>query len=72
MTLWEKEEVHTGFFFVRKTEGRTPVGRPMHSWEYNIKMDRKQDGKAWTGLIEHGIGASGGLLWTRCMYIRIP
>lgn len=71
MTLWERGEVHTGFF-VRKPNGRIPFGRPMHRWEYNIKMDCKQNGKAWTGLIELGIGTSGGLLWARCMYIRVP
>jgi hypothetical protein len=24
---------------VEKLEGRKPLGRPMHRWEYNIKMD---------------------------------
>ena len=31
-------EVHTEFL-VGKPEGRRPLGRPMHRWEDNIKMD---------------------------------
>jgi hypothetical protein len=27
--------------FVRKPEGKRPLGRPRHSWEDNIKMDPK-------------------------------
>ena len=58
--------------FVRKPEERRPVGRPMHRWEYNIKMDRKHYVKAWTGLIELRIGTSGGLFRKRVMYLRVP
>jgi len=45
--------------FVKK-----PFGRPVHRSECNIRMDRKQNGKAWTGLIDLRIGTRGGLLWT--------
>jgi hypothetical protein len=29
---------------VGKLEGRRPVGRPRHIWEYNIKMDLREVG----------------------------
>jgi len=32
--------------FVRKPEGRRTFGRSLHRSEYDIKMDRKQNGKA--------------------------
>jgi len=50
--------------FVRKPKGRRPFGRPVHRSECNIIMDRKQNGKAWTGLIDLRIGTRGGFLWT--------
>ena len=37
---------------VGKPEGKSPLGRPRHRWDYNIKMDlQKWDGgggKDWT------------------------
>jgi hypothetical protein len=33
---------------VGKPEGRRPLGRPMHKWEDNIKMDLRQVG--WGGM----------------------
>jgi len=27
-----------------KPEGKKPLGRPMHRWEYNIKMDLQEVG----------------------------
>jgi hypothetical protein len=30
--------------FVRKPEGRSPLGRPRCRWEYNIKMDLQEVG----------------------------
>jgi len=29
---------------VGKPEGKRPLGRPRRRWEYNIKMDVKEDG----------------------------
>jgi len=37
---------------VGKPEGKRPVRRPRHRWDYNIKMDLQEVGLgAWTGLI---------------------
>jgi hypothetical protein len=30
--------------FVRKPEGRSPIGRPKRRWENNIRMDFKEIG----------------------------
>ena len=30
--------------------GNSPLGRPRHRWEDNIKLDLKSGGKAWTGM----------------------
>jgi hypothetical protein len=30
--------------FVRKPEGKRPIGRPKHRWEGNIKMDLQEMG----------------------------
>ena len=29
---------------VGKTEGKRPIGRPRHRWEYNIQMDLQEVG----------------------------
>jgi hypothetical protein len=34
-----------------KPEGKRPLGRPRLTWAKNIKMDLRQDGMIWTGLI---------------------
>jgi hypothetical protein len=48
---------------VGKPEGKRPLGRPRHRWEYNIRMDIREIGwVVWTGLIWLRIGTSGGLL----------
>jgi hypothetical protein len=42
---------------------KTPLGRPRHRWEDNIKMnlgEMRWDG--WTGLVSLRIGSSGELL----------
>ena len=46
-----------------KRGGKTSLGRPRRARE-DIKMDLKRNktGKAWTGFIWLGIGASVGLL----------
>jgi hypothetical protein len=49
-----------------KYEGKKPLGRLMHRWEYNITTYLLEvGGEAWTGLIWLRIGAGGGLLWIR-------
>jgi hypothetical protein len=47
---------------VGKPEGGSPLGRPMRSWENNIKIVLMECVGAWTGLIWLKIVASGGLL----------
>jgi hypothetical protein len=52
--------------FMRKPEGKRPLGRPRHMWVDNIKMDLREIGwMVWTGLIWLRIGISGGLLRTQ-------
>jgi hypothetical protein len=36
---------------VGKPEGKRQLGRPRHRWVDNFKMDLRQDGVVWTGLI---------------------
>jgi len=33
---------------VGRLEGKRPLGRPMHRWDYNIKMDLREVG--WVGM----------------------
>jgi hypothetical protein len=47
---------------VGKPEGMRPLGRPRCRWVDSIKVDRREDGMVWTGLIWLRIGTSGGLL----------
>jgi hypothetical protein len=50
---------------VGKREGKRPLGKPICSWEDNIRMDlREEGGKLWTGCIWLRKGTSGGLLST--------
>jgi hypothetical protein len=52
--------------FVRKPDGKRPVGRPRHRWVHNIKMDLREIGLgAMDGLIWPRIGTSGRLLRRR-------
>jgi hypothetical protein len=47
-------------FLVGQPEGRSPLGKPRHEWEDNIKMDLQEVGwGAWTGLIWLRIGTGG-------------
>jgi hypothetical protein len=50
---------------VGKPEGKRPLGRSIHRWVYNIKMDLREIGWDGIGLISLSIGTSGVLLWTR-------
>jgi hypothetical protein len=41
--------------FVRKTEGKSPFGRPRHRWENNINMDLQEverEGMDWIDLAQ--------------------
>jgi hypothetical protein len=42
-----------------------PLGRPRRRWVDNIKVDLREDGMVWIGLIWLRIGTSGGLLRKR-------
>jgi hypothetical protein len=49
---------------VGKPEGKRPVGRPSHKWDYNIKMGLQEVGLgAWTRLIWLRIGTDGGQIY---------
>jgi hypothetical protein len=58
-TNGEKTNVYR--ILVGNPEGKRPLGRPRRRWVDNVKMDLRQDGVVWTGLIWPRIGASGGL-----------
>jgi hypothetical protein len=47
---------------VGKPEGKRPLGRPSRRWMDNIKMDLREDGMQWIGLIWLRKGTSGELL----------
>jgi hypothetical protein len=47
---------------VGKPEGKRPLVRPRRRWVDNIKMDLREMGWEWIGLIWLRIGTSGGLL----------
>jgi hypothetical protein len=60
------EKRNTYGILVGKPEGKRPLGRLIHMWEYNIKMDfTETEWDYMDGLIWLRIGASGGLLLTR-------
>jgi hypothetical protein len=46
---------------VGKPEGRRPLRRPRHRWVVNNKMDLRENGVVWTGLIWLRVGTCGGL-----------
>jgi hypothetical protein len=46
----------------RKFEGKRPLGRPRHSYEYNIKMDLKYGVRTWAEFIWHRLQSRGRLL----------
>jgi hypothetical protein len=43
-------------------EGKRPLGRPRRKWVDKIKMDLRQNGMVWIGLIWLRLGTNGGLL----------
>jgi hypothetical protein len=53
------EEMRNAYrILMGKPEGKRPQGRPKRGWVDNIKIDLRDDGVVWTGLI----WPSGGLL----------
>jgi len=44
---------------VGKSEGKRPLGRPGHKWDFIVGMDLKSAGRAWYGLMCFRIGVSG-------------
>jgi hypothetical protein len=46
---------------VGKPERKRPLGSTRLRWVDNIKINLRQDGMVWTGLIWLRIGISGGL-----------
>jgi hypothetical protein len=52
------EKRNANRMLVGKPEGKRPVGRPRQRWVENIKMDLREDGAVWTGLILLRIGTS--------------
>jgi hypothetical protein len=40
-------EGHTACILVKEPEGRSPLGRPLHMWEDNIRMKLRQT--VWNG-----------------------
>ena len=57
---WTGHVVHvymcTCRVLVEKPEGKRPLGRPMHRWEDNIKMNLKKSGMVGLGLDQSGSG----------------
>jgi hypothetical protein len=43
-----REKKNSYSIFVRKPEGKTPLGRPRRRWEDNIKMNLREIG--WEGM----------------------
>jgi hypothetical protein len=43
---------------VGRPEGKRPLGRPRHRWEYNIKLDLREigiDGANWIRLVQNRV-----------------
>jgi hypothetical protein len=60
-TYGERRNVYV--VLVGKPEGKRQLGKPMRSWEENIKMDLQEEGLGvWTGSIWLRIGKGGGRL----------
>jgi hypothetical protein len=52
--------MHIGYLW--ESQNERALGRPRRRWVDNIKMDLRDDGIVWIGLIWLRIGTSGGLL----------
>jgi hypothetical protein len=60
LALVEKRDAYR--ILVEKPEGKRSLGRPRRRWEDNTKMDLREIGWVWAGLIWLRIETSGGLL----------
>jgi hypothetical protein len=59
--MGEERKVYT--VLVRKPEGKRPLGRSRHRWEYGIRMDLREIGwGVWRGFSMLRIGTGKGLL----------
>jgi len=58
----ERRGVYIYMALVGKPEGKKQLGRSRRRWENNIKVDLREVGWAWTGLIWFRLGTVGGLL----------
>jgi len=57
---WRGESRSVNRVLVEKPEGKSPLARPRHRWENNIKMDLQEERwRAWTGLIWLRTGTGG-------------
>jgi hypothetical protein len=56
------EEKNAFTILVGKPEGKRALGRPRRRWMNNIKMNFRENGVVWAGLIWLRIGINGGLL----------
>jgi hypothetical protein len=46
-----REKRNSCMILVEKSEGKSPLGRPRCRWMDTIKMDLRDSGVVWTGLI---------------------
>jgi hypothetical protein len=60
--MWHAWERKVHRFLVGKSEGRRPLGRPMHGWEDGIRMDLETIGLGWSVFSWLRIVTGGGLL----------
>jgi hypothetical protein len=73
--MWHKwgEKRNAYSLLVGKPEGGTPLGRPRHTWENNIKMDLREigrDGVELTSLAQDR--DKGRALVNAVMNVRVP
>jgi hypothetical protein len=57
---------------VGKPEGKRPPGRPRRRWVDNIKMNFKENGVVWTGLISLRIGTKWRALVNTVINLQVP
>jgi hypothetical protein len=56
------EMMRNAHILVGKPEGKSPLGKPRHKWEGNIKINLWEIERLWIGLIWLRIETRGGLL----------
>jgi hypothetical protein len=68
--VWRTGETHTGFWW---GEGKTPLGRPRHRWEDNIKMNLQE--VRWRGMDWLDVAQDRDRCWAlvnAVMNLRVP